>query len=131
MTSKSALTLKKVRMEVSKKTQFLFLFAYFHISVFSSCNWTCMLLTLQWPGSFCIVRLYIYFSTIALVHDDTRLMLLRPSIKHVLTYFCMKSSNVNSYVNSYTIYVLPQSLNNKNICKIPQTVENWTIHGLW
>ncbi|KAI7800461.1 ribonuclease T2-like [Triplophysa rosa] len=42
-----------------------------------SCNWTCMLLTLQWPGSFCI------------------------------------------------------SLNNTNICKIPQTVQNWTIHGLW
>ncbi|XP_051534861.1 ribonuclease T2-like isoform X1 [Myxocyprinus asiaticus] len=42
-----------------------------------SCNWTCMLLTLQWPGSFCI------------------------------------------------------SLNNKSICKIPQNIQNWTIHGLW
>ncbi|XP_055052307.2 ribonuclease T2-like [Misgurnus anguillicaudatus] len=42
-----------------------------------SCNWTCMRLTLQWPGSFCI------------------------------------------------------SLNKKNICSIPQTIQNWTIHGLW
>ncbi|XP_026853602.2 ribonuclease Oy isoform X1 [Electrophorus electricus] len=42
-----------------------------------SCNWTCMILTLQWPGSFCL------------------------------------------------------SLNTKNICKIPQNIQNWTIHGLW
>ncbi|XP_059389187.1 ribonuclease T2-like [Carassius carassius] len=42
-----------------------------------SCNWTCMHLTLQWPGSFCI------------------------------------------------------GINNKTICKIPQTVQYWTIHGLW
>ncbi|XP_066519553.1 ribonuclease T2-like [Hoplias malabaricus] len=42
-----------------------------------SCNWTCMLFTMQWPGSFCL------------------------------------------------------SLEHKNICKIPQDIHNWTIHGLW
>uniref|UniRef100_A0A672LBI4 Ribonuclease Oy-like n=1 Tax=Sinocyclocheilus grahami TaxID=75366 RepID=A0A672LBI4_SINGR len=51
--------------------------AYNCFFIFSSCNWTCMHLTLQWPGSFCI------------------------------------------------------GINNKTICKIPQTVQNWTIHGLW
>ncbi|XP_062872418.1 ribonuclease T2-like [Trichomycterus rosablanca] len=41
------------------------------------CNWTCMLLTLQWPGSFCL------------------------------------------------------GIDNKNICRIPQNIDYWTIHGLW
>ncbi|XP_072548164.1 ribonuclease T2-like [Salminus brasiliensis] len=41
------------------------------------CNWTCMIFTIQWPGSFCL------------------------------------------------------SIDNKNICKIPQNIHNWTIHGLW
>lgn len=33
--------------------------------IFSSCNWTCMQLTLQWPGSFCIVCLlyFIYYNS--------------------------------------------------------------------
>lgn len=34
--------------------------------IFSSCNWTCMQLTLQWPGSFCIVCLYILYITTVL-----------------------------------------------------------------
>ncbi|XP_077064724.1 ribonuclease T2-like [Siphateles boraxobius] len=42
-----------------------------------SCNWTCMQLTLQWPGSFCV------------------------------------------------------GLKPETICKIPEAVSNWTIHGLW
>ncbi|XP_026779913.3 ribonuclease T2-like [Pangasianodon hypophthalmus] len=42
-----------------------------------SCNWTCMLFTLQWPGSFCLI------------------------------------------------------IDNKNICRIPQNIQEWTIHGLW
>lgn len=32
--------------------------------IFSSCNWTCMYLTLQWPGSFCLVCLYILYITV-------------------------------------------------------------------
>ncbi|XP_056329289.1 ribonuclease T2-like [Danio aesculapii] len=50
---------------------------YYETVMKHSCNWTCMLLTLQWPGSFCI------------------------------------------------------GLTNKTICKIPLTIQNWTIHGLW
>ncbi|XP_007246046.1 ribonuclease T2-like isoform X1 [Astyanax mexicanus] len=42
-----------------------------------SCNWTCMIFTIQWPGSFCL------------------------------------------------------SLENRNICRIPENIHNWTIHGLW
>ncbi|XP_060799901.1 ribonuclease T2-like [Neoarius graeffei] len=42
-----------------------------------SCDWTCMLFTLQWPGSFCL------------------------------------------------------NIDKENICKIPQNVQEWTIHGLW
>ncbi|KAG7321933.1 hypothetical protein KOW79_014791 [Hemibagrus wyckioides] len=42
-----------------------------------SCNWTCMLFTLQWPGSFCL------------------------------------------------------NIDKKNICRIPENIQNWTIHGLW
>ncbi|KAI4886492.1 hypothetical protein NFI96_024862 [Prochilodus magdalenae] len=44
---------------------------------YHNCNWTCMILTLQWPGSFCL------------------------------------------------------TLESKNICKIPENIRNWTIHGLW
>ncbi|XP_027031029.2 ribonuclease T2-like isoform X1 [Tachysurus fulvidraco] len=42
-----------------------------------SCNWTCMLFTLQWPGSFCL------------------------------------------------------NIDKKNICRIPENIQDWTIHGLW
>lgn len=84
--------------------------------IFSSCNWTCMQLTLQWPGSFCIVCLYILYITTVLEKLYTTLtLILKTNCEVCLSYFS----------------ILPQGLNNKTICKIPETVRNWTIHGLW
>lgn len=107
--------------------------------IFSSCNWTCMYLTLQWPGSFCIVCLYILYITVLVNFTQDSIAVCLKSyeatdIDIIASFKISCDLCLSCYFCWWPVFffpVLPQGINNKTICKIPHTVQNWTIHGLW
>lgn len=76
----------------------------------SACSWSCLMLTLQWPSAFCQVS-NIDGGPLGPNGDGTEessllLLLLLPLL-------------------------LLQSLDEGRLCQIPQSIHQWTIHGLW
>lgn len=67
----------------------------------TSCSWRCLLLTLQWPAAFCQVSVSLRGNGRA--EAEVKLSLL----------------------------LLLQLLDEGRLCQIPQSVNRWTIHGLW